>query len=99
MWLTGSRGILVLCPRTELASPALQSGFLTTAAPGESLMKIVLISFSLNIFTVDYRIYISSEPYVPLYLPTWLSIELYLDSEITSILLCIVIFVKENSNS
>ena len=36
---------------------------------------------------------------MPLYLPTWLSIELYLDSEITSILLCIVIFVKENSNS
>ena len=63
-------------------------------------MNIVLISFSLNIFIVDYRIYISSGPCVPLYLPTWLSVELYVDSGITrSILLCILIFVIQNSNS
>ena len=36
-------GILVLWPGIELASPALESGFLTTGPPGKSLIKLFLI--------------------------------------------------------
>lgn len=45
-------------------------------------MKIILISFSLNILMVEYIIDINSGMYLPIYLSAYLSIDFYSNSGI-----------------